>query len=87
MDKREHKELRQACGHVNRELSDLSKVYHEHLPIREIDDILVLYGFNPTEPAIYCGADGQTHESVGHGKFLSWHRMESGRFEVIAYLN
>ena len=85
----DNKQLRTASGHVNTELHDLGKVYHEHLPIQQIDEILELYGFNPTEPAIYCGADGASHEHVGHNKYLSltWHKMESGRYEIVAYLN
>lgn len=35
------------------------------------------------------GLDGRKHVEIGEGKWLSmsWHRMESGRYEVVAYVN
>lgn len=81
--------LRRAQIEVNSRLYDLGKVYHAYIPVYEIDSILVDNGFEATEPAIYCGADGKDHQEVGHGKYLSlaWHKMESGRYEIVAYLN
>ena len=89
MDARERKELKKATDQVNNGLYDLGLKYHDYIPVYEIDSILVQNGFDATEPAIYCGRDGKTHDEVGHGKFLSmsWHKMESGRYEIVAYLN
>lgn len=63
--------------------------YHHGLALAEIDAILEAEGFRPLEPAIYCGADGRIHEQVGERTWLSlsWHKMESGRYEIVAYLS
>ena len=63
--------------------------YHDGLPISTIDRILIQYGFDPLEEAIYCGRDGMVHEQVGARTWISltWHKMESGRYEVVAYLS
>jgi len=73
---------------ANRKLAALGN-YHYGLALVEIDDILESEGFNPLEPAIYCGADGHTHAQVGAKTWisLSWHKMESGRYEVVVYLS
>lgn len=83
------KEVKKAQDMVNNGLYTLGLKFHAYLPIYEIDSILVEAGFNATEPAIYCGRDGQIHEEVGHGKYLTmtWHKFESGSYEVVAYLN
>lgn len=75
--------------YVNNELSNLGKKYHDGLPIQQIDDILDAYDFKETEPAIYCGRDGRTNEKVGDRTWLSlsWHKMDSGRYEVVAYVS
>lgn len=74
---------------ANAELQKLAN-YHDGLPIAAIDDILGRHGFNPMEPAIYCGRDGQVHEQVGAFSWMSmtWHKMEeSGRYEIVAYVS
>ena len=75
---------------ANIELYELGTVYHNSLPIQKLDCILEKWGFRPTEPAIYCGRDGQALEQVGDRTWLSftWHKMElTGRYEVVAYLS
>jgi len=83
------KQLRKACVQVNDKFYQLGLLYLDYIPVYQIDEILVEAGFEATEPAIYCGRDGNIHEEVGHGKYLSmsWHKMESGRYEITAYLN
>ena len=63
--------------------------YHEGLALDEIDTILTAHGFNSMEPAIYCGRDGSVHEQVGPKTWVSltWHKMESGRYEIVVYLS
>jgi hypothetical protein len=76
--------------HVNSELHRLGTKYHDSLPIQDINDILDAYDFRETEPAIYCGRDGHSHEQVGDKTWLSlsWHKMEqTGRYEVVAYVS
>jgi len=75
---------------ANNALSELSKVYHNSIPLADIDGILTANGFNALEPAIYCGREGRSHESVGNGVFISltWYKMElTGRYEVVAYVS
>jgi hypothetical protein len=75
---------------ANDALYDLGLIYHDGLPIQEINWILTRYDdFNPLEDAIYCGRDGQVHEQVGAKTWLTmtWHKMESGRYEIVAYLS
>jgi len=75
---------------ANEALARISRVYHSSLPIAEIDQALAASGFTETEPAIYCGASGHTHEYVGEKTWLSfsWYKMEAtGRYEVTAYVS
>ena len=85
----DYNKLRTACKNVNEKFHTLGQTYWSYLPVYQIDSILVEAGFEATEPAIYCGRDGSIHEEVGNGKWLSmtWHKMESGRYEIVAYLN
>ena len=80
---------RNARRHANDELYTLGRSYHEGLALNEIDRILHTNGFAGMEPGIYCGRDGQVHEQVGTRTWITlvWHKMESGRYEVIAYVN
>ena len=75
---------------VNDKLSEISRQYHPAIPIADIDTALTSNGFHATEPAIYCGRDGRSHEQVGPRTWLSlsWHKMdESGRYEVTCYVS
>ena len=74
---------------VNVKLYELGKHYHHVLPLSDIDCALLCAGFNVLEEAIYCGRDGHSHEQVGPRTWLSlsWHKMESGRYEVTAYVS
>jgi hypothetical protein len=80
---------RTARRRVNGLLWELGLTYHDGLPITDIDRILAVNGFACTESAIYCGRDGHSLEQVGAHSWLSlsWHRMESGRYEVTAYVS
>ena len=82
--------LRTRKKQVNRELSALGRVYHDFIPIQQIDKILVTHGFQTTKDGIYCGCDGRSKESVGDRTELAliWHKMEvSGRYEIVAYVS
>jgi hypothetical protein len=74
---------------ANDELYTLGLTYHESIPLVCLDRVLVDAGFHQTEEAIYCGRDGHSLEQVGERSWLSlsWHKMESGRYEVVAYLS
>jgi hypothetical protein len=83
------KEERTARKHANDELYELGKLYHDGLPLMKIDNILTRHGFNATEDAIYCGREGKSNEKVGERTWLTlnWYKMESGRYEIVAYLS
>jgi hypothetical protein len=38
---------------------------------------------------ILCGREGRIHEAVGHNRWLAltWYKMDSGRYEVVAYVS
>jgi hypothetical protein len=63
--------------------------YHDSIPLNWLDGILKQNGFSETESAIYCGRDGSSNEQVGNHTWLAlqWHKMESGRYEINAYLS
>jgi hypothetical protein len=64
--------------------------YSDGLPVTKIDGILSSNGFEETEPAIYCGREGRSHQPVGFGVYLalSWYKMEpTGRYEIVAYVS
>jgi hypothetical protein len=63
--------------------------YHNSVPLDDVNDALVAYGFDALELMLLCGREGQLHEAVGHDKWLTltWYKMETGRYEVIAYVN
>ena len=75
---------------VNYELWTLGFKYHRLLPVNEIDSTLERYGFHVSSVWRFRGGDeAKVHEEVGEGKWLSFsaHRMESGNWEVVAYVN
>jgi hypothetical protein len=73
---------------ANNALHTLGLTYHESIPLVWIDSILTDNGFKATEEAIYCGRDGRSTEQVGDRTWLTlnWHKMESGRYEIVVYL-
>jgi hypothetical protein len=81
----EHK----ARKRVNDALYDLGRIYWDSLPLRQVDELLTSNGLEETEPAIYCGREGQCSQQVGPRSYLTftWYKMESGRYEFIAYVN
>lgn len=77
---------------VNSGLHQLGLEYPDTLGagLVRVYDTLRLHGF--TEPEVghtLSQSDGRIHAEVGDGKWLSlsWHRMESGRYEIVAYVN
>jgi hypothetical protein len=78
-----------ATKKVNEALYKIGLKYWDYIPVYEIDSALVENGFDATEAAIYCGSGGKVDEYVGGNKYLhlNWHKMESGRYEIVAYVN
>lgn len=82
-------ETKRAQKKVNDGLYKIGLKYWEYIPVFEIDSLLIENGFDATEAGLYCGESGRSEEQVGIHKYLhlTWHKMESGRFEIVAYLN
>lgn len=82
---------RKAMKQANEGLYALThNAYTPFLPITDVDSILTAAGFNSTEPAIWCGHEGRSHEAVGFGVWLTltWYKMpETGNYEVVAYVS
>ena len=82
--------LKARLNRVNGILADLGRRYHDYLPVFQIDTALIESGFEPLDATVsFLGCEGRTHEPVGEDKWISisWHRMDSGRWEVVAYVN
>ena len=67
--------------------------YHESLDagIKAVADALRSGGLDAgCLDGIYCGEQGQTCQSISGTKnaiYVSWYRMQSGRFELTAYVS
>lgn len=74
---------------ANEALYKLGLTYHESIPLATVDGILSAADLNPLEQMILCGREGRIHEDVGSGLWLSlsWYKMASGRYEVVAYIS
>lgn len=80
---------KRAMAAVNRKLHTLGQRYHKGLPLAEVSAMLTEEGFSGMSDGVYCGSEGRVHEQVGPHTWLalSWYRMESGRYEIVAYLS
>lgn len=82
--------LKTRLHRVNEALHTIGLAYHPHLPIEAIDRALTANGFMETSRWEFApGQKVTVHEEVGDGKWvsISAYRMESGRWEVTAYVN
>jgi hypothetical protein len=75
---------------VNDSLWRLGLTYYEFVPLMAVNAVLERNGFSwDNQPGFMGGASGRIHTEVGDGKWLtlSWYKMESGRYELVAYVN
>lgn len=77
---------------VNSKLTDLGKTYWDNMSkaFAAVDTALVSQGFEETNGCTEtAGTATSFHGNAGEGKWvhISWHRMESGRYELVAYVN
>lgn len=81
---------KRARANVNDKIGFVGRMYHDSLAsaLHIIDHYLLEEGFTGLSDGIYCG-DGRVHEQVGPHTYISltYHRMESGRYEIVAYLS
>lgn len=82
---------------VNNALSKLA-VYHDDIPFALIRSIVESIGGtvvldidgSPLEGVLFCGRQGQSVFALKdsrYGLLLAWYRMESGRYEIVTYIN
>ena len=82
---------------VNNALSKLP-VYHDSIPFNLIREIVESIGKTvvldvddqPLEGVLFCGEKGQSLFALKDSRYglsLSWYRMESGRYEIVTYIN
>jgi len=75
---------------VNADLHKLGLRYHDVVPLYLINSILDEHGFDLVGTiGIAIVSPGKIHEEIGEGLWLSasFYRMDSGRWEVVAYVN
>jgi len=59
------------------------------VPLDNVNELLKIYGFDELDAMLLCGRHGRLHEPVGQNRWLAltWYKMESGRYEVVAYVS
>lgn len=74
---------------ANEALHEVGLTYHPFIPNATIDNILVANGFRPMEEGIYCGREGRCSEQVSDKTWITmtWYKMPSGNYEIVAYLS
>ena len=88
---------------ISRELGENIQPYHEGIPVEQIDKSLQAHGFFLAQEdgtpfgGFFCGAEGQSllrFAPLGTGTLienaaiaLTWHKMNSGRYEIVCYLS
>lgn len=83
-------QMRKDLKWVNRVLSEMNhNTYHDGVPLDRVNDALRAHGFDELEAMWVCGREGRLNEPVGREKYLTltWYKMESGRYEVVAYVS
>jgi len=73
---------------LNAELAYVNSQKHTGMPMREISMVLTQNDLDPSKVHEHLhGDEGRLHVQVGPETFLTmtWYRMESGRYEVVAY--
>lgn len=76
------------CKRVNEALWKMGRIYYESVPLVEIASLLRANGFEFND-VIATADEGRLTRPVGRDKWLSlsYFKMPSGRFEVVAYVN
>lgn len=85
----DRKQLEHDTQRVNEVLYKFGRVYHDSVPLAELSALLRWNGFDGLDIFLVCGREGRLHESVGRNRWftLTWYKMESGRYEIVAYLS
>lgn len=72
---------------INKALGKLCSKYFPSIPLEEIQSIFSPFDLK-IEEGIYCGREGESLEPIGRETFmrLTWYKLESGNFEIVAYV-
>ncbi len=84
-------EVREALKRLQEAVHEfLRPIYFDGIPATALAALVAEHGFDPSDFAgIYCGNQGRAFCQIGFGRglALSWYRMPSGRFEIVAYVS
>lgn len=77
---------------INRELQKLTtNKYFPEIPIKLFAIIFASFGVNTDFlDGIYCGQEGSVSEQIPNTKLfwrLTWYKMPSGNYEIVAYVS
>jgi hypothetical protein len=86
---------------INKMILPVTRVYHDRLPLTDLHRALQSHGVQLVQEdgtpfeAIFCGREGRTTidtatldgQAFQNCLVFSWYKMESGRYEVNAYLS
>ena len=89
VDALQRKQLASDTRWANRILYEVGQRFHDSVPLDIVNEVLRCKGFNELESMLLCGREGRLHEPVGRNRWLAltWYKMESGRYEIVAYLS
>jgi hypothetical protein len=81
---------KQDLRNLNHELNMLVRnTYFDNIPIDELETICAGHGFEMSDISMLSGRSGRMSVPIGRGILLhfTWYRMDSGRWEIVAYAN
>lgn len=81
---------------IQKNLSEICKIYHPAIPLKEIFKIvsdnggMVIDESGQEWSGFLCGESGRVNFDISgiksNGLNLSWYKMPSGRYEIVAYM-
>lgn len=81
---------------INKSLSVLNRVYHEAIPMGDIFEVIRRFDGEPMDEdgskwsGILCGDEGTARIAISGLRctlMVQWFRMQSGRYELNAYVS
>jgi hypothetical protein len=85
----------QLCRKLNKEIHALiTNKYFPEIPLKLFAEIFTSFGLN-TEflDGVYCGQSGETSQLIPAGESksifwrMTWYKMPSGNYEIVAYVS
>ncbi len=86
---------------INKLLYHINREYHRSIPIIDIDNILMDYGYWLVQEdgsrwsGFLLGSEGTVHIDIANEKgvvantmlYLQWYKMSSGKYEITCYVS